>query len=155
MPLLAGDELFSDSYEYKEIQDGFFYEAEGKVRWLAASRRCAGRVSGSLCKMALIGCPDQCHRAGACDAQSISFLPPPWVASAGSGGRFIQLERRLMLLRCSRGVCSTQGLEERLSIERASRALATACLACRPPAEDQCVRQAPACQMGRLTARSG
>ncbi len=30
--LLAGDELFSDANEYKEIQDGFFLEAEGKVR---------------------------------------------------------------------------------------------------------------------------
>ena len=38
---LAGDELFSDANEYKEIQDGFFLEAEGKVRM-----RCRLRAAG-------------------------------------------------------------------------------------------------------------
>ncbi len=38
---LAGDELFSDANEYKEIQDGFFLEAEGKVRM-----RCQLRTAG-------------------------------------------------------------------------------------------------------------
>ncbi len=72
-PLLAGDELFSDSYEYKEIQDGFFFEAEGKVRGLATSRRCVGRMSGSLFKKADSRCRGKCHRAGA--GLLLSWLP--------------------------------------------------------------------------------
>ena len=28
----AGDEMFADSYPMREIQDGFFYEVDGKVR---------------------------------------------------------------------------------------------------------------------------
>ena len=28
----AGDELLGDSYDINEIEDGFFYEVEGKVR---------------------------------------------------------------------------------------------------------------------------
>ena len=27
----AGDEMFADSYPMREIQDGFFYEVDGKV----------------------------------------------------------------------------------------------------------------------------
>lgn len=27
----SGDEMFSDAFKYREIQDGFFYEVEGKV----------------------------------------------------------------------------------------------------------------------------
>lgn len=30
----AGDELLGDSYDINEIEDGFFYEVEGKVRLL-------------------------------------------------------------------------------------------------------------------------
>ena len=37
----AGDEMFADSYPMREIQDGFFYEVDGKVRgcntWLFVS----------------------------------------------------------------------------------------------------------------------
>ena len=29
--VFAGDELVSDSFDVKEIEDGFFYEVEGKV----------------------------------------------------------------------------------------------------------------------------
>lgn len=28
---IAGDEMFADSYPMREIQDGFFYEVDGKV----------------------------------------------------------------------------------------------------------------------------
>ena len=38
--LLPGDELFSDANEYKEIQDGFFLEAEGKVRMRCTTAGC-------------------------------------------------------------------------------------------------------------------
>lgn len=29
--LLIGDEMFSDSFEFRESEDGFFYEVDGKV----------------------------------------------------------------------------------------------------------------------------
>ena len=31
MLFTAGDEMFADSYPMREIQDGFFYEVDGKV----------------------------------------------------------------------------------------------------------------------------
>ncbi|XP_008327101.1 translationally-controlled tumor protein homolog [Cynoglossus semilaevis] len=29
--IITGDEMFSDAFKYREIQDGFFYEVEGKT----------------------------------------------------------------------------------------------------------------------------
>ena len=37
-PLCSGDEMFSDSFDYTEVEDGFFYKVDGKVR--AASALC-------------------------------------------------------------------------------------------------------------------
>ena len=42
MSCFAGDEMFADSYPMREVEDGFFWEVDGKVICSAATLVVAG-----------------------------------------------------------------------------------------------------------------
>ena len=64
-----GDEMFADSYPMREVEDGFFFEVDGKVR-----RRGRGRGRTRKRLRASIGPP---LRARACDAETQKIHTDP------------------------------------------------------------------------------
>ena len=95
--VVAGDEVFSDANEYTEIEDGFFLEAEGKVRTLAlvilllvvCFQRSlylnASAISQHRCDSVLVPC-QPILRAGVSRSGSAKFSMLHNVRAVGRGG---------------------------------------------------------------------